>query len=289
MACELAVSIGHVVVGLRCWDSAFFRQLDSWCGLFQTTATPDFWLELAVREGRTAEELQKVWPQVTLVMDGTRFSSEPPLWEGEYDLAAHRLRLCAERAIFDTRIQPRVLNVLFATLYDTVLQEKANPEGLELLCHGCGITIDGRGFLFAGPSGAGKTTVARLAGTRTVLNDEVLLLGVSRGVVRIGGTPFLGGLWRRDTPRVPLVAAFSLTHAPAASIRALEKGEALGWLLAQVFERTPFFYGDLDRVTFLGQKLDLAADVLRHVPVYELRFRPDDSFWPLVESLEVQA
>jgi hypothetical protein len=61
----------------------------------------------------------------------------------------------------------------------------ARGGGVEL--HGCGIVVDGRGYLFVGQSGAGKTTTARiwLAETAaTILSDDRIIVRPSPGAAR---------------------------------------------------------------------------------------------------------
>jgi hypothetical protein len=67
-----------------------------------------------------------------------------------------------------------------------------------LFVHASGVATPKGGFLFAGVSGSGKTTVAKLSAPRRVLNDEIC------AVTRIGpqsfslwGTPFWGEMQRK--------------------------------------------------------------------------------------------
>lgn len=77
-----------------------------------------------------------------------------------------------------------------------------------LVLHATGIELDGKGILFVGPSGAGKTTAADLChGARWIARDRAVVLPTSQGVRvwgLVGGTP--GTLERSERHHVPLSA-----------------------------------------------------------------------------------
>ena len=57
--------------------------------------------------------------------------------------------------------------------------------------------------------------------------------------------------------------------------------------VAQLFDTTPLLPPSTirERASFLEARADLSAVAVRAVPMYELHFKPDGSFWPLVEQL----
>ena len=62
---------------------------------------------------------------------------------------------------------------------DRVLFVNIVTHGLGLMLHACGIVQNGKGYIFAGPSNAGKSTLSRLwakASEATILGDECLVL-----------------------------------------------------------------------------------------------------------------
>jgi hypothetical protein len=63
-----------------------------------------------------------------------------------------------------------------------------------VLVHACGISWEGRGFLFVGSSGAGKSTAARLwkAAGATILNDDRIVLEAAGDGTLIHPTPWSG-------------------------------------------------------------------------------------------------
>lgn len=63
-----------------------------------------------------------------------------------------------------------------------------------LLVHAAGIIIRRKGYAFTGVSGSGKSTVARLLKSQTVLSDEIVAIVRKQKRYYLYGTPFWGEL-----------------------------------------------------------------------------------------------
>lgn len=147
-----------------------------------------------------------------------------------------------------------------------------------LLIHGAGVVIDGRGYLFAGPSGAGKTTLTGLAaGIGEVLSDENVAVRLTEEGPLLYSTPF----WGQSTPpeqirrvnrHVPLAGIYMLAHAPDFSLTRLRPAEAVAALLATEKVAT-------ERVESAAAWLAVAGRLAAAVPVYRLGFRPTAELW----------
>ena len=284
---ELKVDMGDVTIGLRCSDKGFSDMLQTWCGTFRSDQEPDFWLEVELRTGRTVAEIRQIIPYVSQQVNGSRFRSCPPLWEGEISWDEAWVKFRSERELFHNSMQPRFLNVLLSSIYNTICEYRREGRRHAFLFHGCGVVAAGKGYLFTGPSGSGKTTVARLAGSRVVLHDEAVLIRDNEGEFFFRGTPLLGGTRRRANGWHRLRAVLMLAHNENVGVRLLSKNEAYRRFTAQVFDTAPLIPPWVDRkgLSFLEQRVDLSASAVRTIPMYELQFRQDDSFWPIVEDL----
>lgn len=145
-----------------------------------------------------------------------------------------------------------------------------------LLVHGAGVIRGGRGYLFPGVSGAGKTTLARLSADATLLSDELSIVTVhADGAVH--GTPFWGELARAGAAgSAALAGIYFPRQAPHHAVTPLVERAALTRLLATVMS----FAREADVV---ARVVDLAADLVARVPSFVLDFRRDPGFWQAIE------
>ena len=109
-----------------------------------------------------------------------------------------------------------------------------------VLFHGSAVAVDGRGYLFAAPSGTGKSTHARLwqelLGDRlTYVNDDKPFIRVTAEAALVYGTPYDGKHHRSTDTSVPLEAVCFLRQGPENVIREVEAREAFPRLLQQTF------------------------------------------------------
>jgi hypothetical protein len=138
--------------------------------------------------------------------------------------------------------------------------------------HACGVVADGRALVFAGASGAGKTTLARVWRRRRVevLSDDRVVLRRRRRRVLAFGTPWHGTAALASPRHAPLGAVFFLKQAAASHARPLGRAEAAARLFSLSFP-PPW-----DAAGVAGV-LDLAGSVARGTPCFELAFTPDGS------------
>jgi hypothetical protein len=152
-------------------------------------------------------------------------------------------------------------------------------QGRGLMVHACGIDDGGRGYLFAGNSTDGKTTMARLWKDHAIiLNDDRIVLRQHEGRFWMYGTPWHGE-YRGVSPRgLPLEQVFFLRHAKADDIHRVEGAKAASMLLTRCFP--PLW--DAAGMSFT---LDFCAQLAADVPCHELGFVPDESVVDLVRCV----
>lgn len=141
-----------------------------------------------------------------------------------------------------------------------------------VLLHACGVIDRGRGLLFAGQSGIGKTTTARLwlkAGA-TVLNDDRVALRLIAGLPRIYGTPWPGELQISSPREAPLRGLYLLRQGRENTLRELPPAEAAARLTRASF--SPFWKKEAMELVF-----ETLGKTLEKVPAFEFAFRKSPS------------
>ena len=161
------------------------------------------------------------------------------------------------------------------------------------LMHAASAIRNGKAFLFAGVSGAGKTTISRLAPSdATLLTDEISyvrkdvrkdMLQQARDNARkqghsyvAYGTPFTGELAKLgENVSAPISALYLLAQGPENRIDPVATGEAVRELLANVL----FFAEDQELVQ---RAFHAACEFVSRVPVSRLTFVPDTRVWEMI-------
>jgi hypothetical protein len=146
------------------------------------------------------------------------------------------------------------------------------------LLHSASAIRNGKAFLFAGVSGAGKTTISRLAPRDvTLLTDEISYVRRQADSYVAFGTPFTGELAKLgENTSAPITAAYLLAQGSGNRIDPIPAGEASRALLANVL----FFAEDEDLVR---SAFHSAFEFVNRVPVSRLTFVPDSRVWELIQ------
>lgn len=145
------------------------------------------------------------------------------------------------------------------------------------LLHAASAIRDGHAFLFCGVSGAGKTTISRLAPADAILlTDEISYIRREGDHYRAYGTPFAGELARPgENCSAPIGSLFLLEKGLSNAIEPLTTAAATGRLLRNIL----FFAEDPELVRMVFRS---ACDFVERVSVQQLTFVPDERVWELI-------
>jgi hypothetical protein len=222
---------------------------------------------------------------ITRTLDVTIVTPAPPTAEVELEVRHDADDWIMNRGDFAARWNPRSRH--------GIVSQSANPysidsalriiHSLELaatggfLLHSASAIRNGRAFLFSGISGAGKTTITRLAPADAIrLTDEISYIRRIDGAYHAFGTPFSGELATSGENAVaPIAALYLLRQGDANQIAPLAPENALRRLLRNIL----FFAHDDELV---AQVFRSACDFVAAVPTCELTFRPEPEVWRLV-------
>ncbi len=177
------------------------------------------------------------------------------------------LRGCVRQAAY-----PYAIDTVMRIVHGLVLAERGG-----FLLHSASVVRNGKAFLFSGVSGAGKTTISRLAPADVaLLTDEISYVRRVGDCYEACGTPFAGDLGRAgENVSAPLAGLYLLAQGRHNHASPIRPADAARRLLRNIL----FFADDAGRVEQLFRS---ACEFVSRVPVYELTFLPDKRVWDLI-------
>lgn len=259
---DVVVEIGGLPIRLRSYDSAFIRLVqERYAGYTSSSHDPhfDFDIELAAPGTESGDqELQVTWNSGRWLMERGDFRAE---WNPS-----------TARGRIEQTMNPYSLDSVLRIVHTLLLAGKGG-----FLVHASSAIRNGRAFLFAGVSGAGKTTMARLAPPdAALLTDEISYVTRQDAGYFAVGTPFFGELaCVGENLRAPIACMYLLAKGPENKIEAISGADALRGLLGNIlfFARDP---------RFVKLVFDAAFDFVGRVPIRRLTFVPDSRVWELI-------
>jgi hypothetical protein len=185
------------------------------------------------------------------------------------------------RAVWDARSgrgwirqcpNPYSIDTVLRITHSLVLAQEGG-----FLVHAASAIRDGRAYIFAGVSGTGKTTMARLAPPDvTVLTDEISYVRRTSTGYRAYGTPFAGELARSGTNTSgPLDTLYLLQQGPENRIEPVAPKDAARSLMRHIL----FFAREEEIVARI---FDSVLQFVSSVHVARLVFTPDARVWDLI-------
>jgi hypothetical protein len=266
------VEIGGIPISLSTSDKVFFELLRRRYEDFLSTTPAEFALDFEIIEPRPASD-----DDVRVRRDGEEWLLERGDFSARWDprTGTGRVRQNAN---------PYSLDSVLRILHSLILARRGG-----FLLHAASAICDGRAFLFSGVSGAGKTTMTRIATPNvTLLTDEISY--VRPDAVRDGrpgaasyrafGTPFAGELAKAgENTSAPIAALFFLEKGPDNRIDEMSSAEAVRRLMRNIL----FFAEDPNLVEEL---LATACAFVASLPIRRLTFYPDSQVWERVRRFE---
>ena len=149
-----------------------------------------------------------------------------------------------------------------------------------VLLHAAGVIRNGSGYVFFGPSGAGKTTTSRIAAKSSdVVSDDLVVIRLENGIGRLYGVPFRGELSEapRANQNAPLQAIFRLRQDTDHYIEWISPVKAVADLVAS----SPFVVQELSLSNLL---IEVCSKISKSVPILTLHFKRDDGFWKVIDE-----
>ncbi|MBN2735571.1 MAG: hypothetical protein JXR70_01230 [Spirochaetales bacterium] len=197
----------------------------------------------------------------------------------EMDWANRRGRMQVEKYIShapNTRVYEQLFYQFF---YDLARLKKYDA----CLVHSSGVIKNQKGYLFLGPSEAGKSTAAELSREYTIVNDEICLLEFQDDHIILRGTPFNGFYRDKNKGEAPLKALFLLNKAPEHRIEPVSLGKASTTIMCEIVP--PLGVGELLEPAVHHSMLDLSFKIIQKTRVFNLYFQKNSGFWEQIDKL----
>ena len=213
------VEIGAIPIALSTFDDGFLDLLNRRYDGFLSSSRPEFELEFDLSATYSVSDAD-----VRVCRDGEGWMLQRGDFRARWDPRTGRGTVRQDA-------NPYSLDTVLRILHSLILAERGG-----FLLHAASAICDGQAFLFSGVSGAGKTTMTRLAPPDvTLLTDEISYLRPSAGGYAAFGTPFAGELARSgENCTAPVSALFFLEQGPKNRIDEISSAEAVQRLMRNI-------------------------------------------------------
>ena len=258
------VEIGGIGVSLSTSDKVFFDLLRARYAGFLSHSQTAFHLEFEIVGVENATD------------DDVRVSREGAEWQITRGDFLARWNAGTGAGFVRQNANPYSLDSVLRILHSLILAEQGG-----FLLHAASGICDGGAHLLSGVSGAGKTTMTRIAPRDvTLLTDEISYVRRLDDEYFAFGTPFAGELGKAGENRsAPVSGLFFLEKGPENRIDEIPVSEAIRRLMRNIL----FFAEDPELVEKL---LASACDFVDRVPTRLLTFYPDGRVWDTIRQFE---
>jgi len=161
---------------------------------------------------------------------------------------------------------------------DQILLARILPSFGGAFVHSAGVSLQGRGLLFVGPSEAGKsTTVKMLKGKAEILCDDRMIVRKGPGGFRIHGTWSHGEVPLVSPGSAPFRALLFLRQSKDNRLQRIEDPKAV------LKDLLPRLVRPLETADWWDRILTLAGEIAAGIPCYDMYF---DKSGKIVDALE---
>jgi hypothetical protein len=262
----VSVEIGGMAIALRTADPSFRRLIETRYAGFVGSS----------QRSRLEFDIDLCEPSESPAADELDAELEVKLEAGEWllkrgDFRARWNPKASHGHIRQSR-SPYAMDAVLRIVHSLVLARQGG-----FLVHAASAIRGGKAFLFSGVSGAGKTTISRLAPPdATLLTDEISYVRREGNRYFACGTPFAGELARvGENQSAPLNTLFLLEKGLHNRIEPVGATEAVQRLLRNIL----FFANDPSLVKLVFQA---ACEFASLVPIRRLVFVPDRRVWDII-------
>lgn len=268
--------LGPVTVALGFAEEANTRALAEYFAVSPGRGEPNLTISFVLKDHEDFPYIPESLIQAKK-MEGESFTIAGDLFEGRRGDGKGEWEI-AVKAILTKGSLTRVFEQL---LYQGFYSACASAGSKAFLVHSSAVSARGSGYLFIGPSGMGKSTVAELSRDFGVLNDEMNIISPSdKGGFTLHPSPFNGYFPRKAAEEVPLRGIFLLRHHRECRLEPVSAGSAAAEITTQIVP--PLGFEDPFTPAVSRLMMEKALSLVTAVPVHLLYFPIEGGFWPLI-------
>jgi len=293
------IEIAGINFSIRCRDSIILQDYDpaytSFLKIGEDPTAIDIHIDLELNTMPDAKHLTKIfdsgqsWSMYQnsndyVVMLNPPAFNKKPIWMAKFDHLVKNVAVyLGDLLINKSNSRPAVSNPVKYPL-DQILLMYFLSQREGALIHAAGIGINGKGYIFPGKSGAGKSTISlQFLGqdNMEMLSDDRVIIRKINGTFRVFGTPWAGEGGIARNKHVALSGIFFISHAGHNRIEKIKPQKALEKLLPVV--SIPWYDKEI-----MTRILIFCEDLISRIPAYTLGFKPDTEVVNVLEEFVSQ-
>jgi hypothetical protein len=277
---EYNLRMGNAVVSLR-----FSRRRES-LAMAEYFGRPSFHgagdIALEIKFERTRAQRADVPNSLFLTKtgDGDGFAAAEGLIAGRFSPRSGEGELVIQSILMEGGYKRIFEQILYQAYWSA-----ARRKGLDsLLLHSSCMIRDGKGYVFTGKSGSGKSTVASLNDGAKVLNDEISIIELGPASPTLHDSPFNGFFLEKKEGFAPLAGIYLLIQAPFHRVSAARGADTIKTLSREIIPPMGLETPLSPKVYW--EMLELASRTADRVSLCNLEFLPDTGFWKTILASE---
>lgn len=226
------------------------------------------------------EKLNSV-PDITIIIQS---GYGEPFINYDVEVTNHKNKISFRRADYTILVDKQFKSAIIS-VYDELSLKHAlmNLYSSFIVHHNWGLLLhsscavqNDKAHIFTGHSGAGKSTVAKLSYPRDLLSDEATPVKITSEGIIVYQSPFRSELESDCSDKSVALSSIQILYQALQNKRVkLGKSDALLHLIDKVF----FWPHSQEETKTIMKLLTL---LVTKVPVYELYFQKNNSFWELI-------
>jgi hypothetical protein len=206
-------------------------------------------------------------------------SLDKPTCLARFHRPIEKVKVYCGKELFKEENGKKLLMNPFSYPLDQILLIYVLAEREGAFMHASAVDFNGKGYIFPGRSGAGKSTISRnfVLKNREVLSDDRVAIRKIGGSFTVFGTPWSGDAEIAENRNLPLKGIFFIRQSDEIVIKELTPAEAA----ERIMPVTSIPWYDEEALSSI---LSFCEDLVLHIPAYDLHFTPSTEVVDVLEK-----